>query len=148
MSSLFFGKKGVGRVCLDFWPVLKGPKGMIWIYNRYPESTCAQRRPSMQKMVWPGPKGAATTIRYEAFLEGIQDAEAVIAVSEAVDRHAAALGDELANECRKVLVDIIRYQTFGRDRTPTRPVHHGWQDCSRRLYECAAKAGAKLGAKR
>jgi Glycoside hydrolase 123, catalytic domain len=145
MLSLFRRKKGVGRICLDFWPVLKDKRGRgKWIYNRYPESSCGQRRPSMQKMTWPGKSGAQTTICYETFLEGIQDAEAVIVVSEAIDKHGEKIGAELKAECQKVLVDLLRYQTFGRDRAPTRPVHYGWQDCSRRLYECAAKVSAKL----
>jgi Glycoside hydrolase 123, catalytic domain len=144
-SSLFFGKQGMGRLCLDFWPVLKGKRGRsVWIYNRYPESSCNQRRPSLQKIVWPGPEGAATTIRFEAFVEGIQDAEAVIAVSEGLSKHGDKLGDELKADCQKVLVDLIRFQTFSRDRAPTRPVHFGWQDYSRRLYECASRIKAKL----
>jgi hypothetical protein len=146
MLSLFRRKKGVGRICLDFWPVLKDQRGRRkWIYNRYPESSCAQRRPSMQKMTWPGPEGAESTICYEAFLEGIQDAEAVVVVSEAIDRHADKIGTKLRAECQKVLVDLLRYQTFGRDHAPTRPVHHGWQEYSRRLYDCAAQVSARIG---
>ncbi len=145
MLSLFRRKKGAGRICLDFWSVLKDARGRgKWIFNRYPESSCNQRRPSMEKMTWAGESGAETTICYETFLEGIQDAEAVVAISEATHQHGEKIGAELKAECNRVLVDLLRYQTFGRDRAPTRPVHCGWQDYSRRLYECAAKVTAKL----
>jgi hypothetical protein len=147
MLSLFRRKQGIGRVCLDFWPVLGKGHRRKWIYNRYPESTCAQREPSMQKMTWPGPEGAATTMRYEALLEGIQDAEAVIVVSEAMDKHAAVIGLELVEECNAILVDLLRYQFFATDRGPLRPMHAGWQDLSRRLYECAAKVSKKIKGK-
>lgn len=145
MLSIFRCTQGVGRVCLDFWPVLKSGRSKKWIYNRYPHSSCGQRRPSMQKMTWPGPGGAATSLRFEAFLEGIQDAEAVMFVSKAMAHDAEKLGKELEAECRVVLADLMRSQYGGSDRGPLRPVHYGWQELSRRLYACAAKVAKAKG---
>ena len=144
-GALFRQTQGVGRACLDFWPVIPGKWGDIWIYNRYPQSTCQQRRPSLQKMVWAGPDGAETTIRYEAFLEGIQDSEAIVYISRAMEQNAKKLGPELMKECQDILVDnIMFHRAFGRVLLPMRPYYYGWQDLSARLYECAAKIEAVL----
>ena len=139
-KALLFQTRGVGRACLDFWGVEKGK----WIYNRYPRSTCTQRRPSLKKMTWAGPDGAATTIRYETFLEGIQDAEALIYVSKAISQNAKKLGPKLVQECKATISDTIRYQPYNRDRLPLRPYYYGWQNVSARMYECAAKIKQKL----
>ena len=50
-------------------------------------------------MTWAGPHGAETTLRYEAFCEGIQYAEAMIAVSEALDKKQESLGRERTRHC-------------------------------------------------
>ncbi|MCG3180159.1 MAG: hypothetical protein BIFFINMI_02516 [Phycisphaerae bacterium] len=150
--SLFFGTRGVGRICLDFWNVLKLPNGhRDWIYNRYPFSSCAQRAPSLQKMTWPGPSGAETTVRLEAFIEGLQEAEAGIVLSEAMNEHADAIGPELARRCHDVLADRLRYDG-SRDQMQwahsyVHVNHAGWQELSRRLLDCAAEVSAKLNSK-
>jgi Glycoside hydrolase 123, catalytic domain len=153
--SLLVRKQGLGRICLDFWPVLdgKGRKGQSDIYNRYPHSSCNQRQPAMKEFACPGEQGAESTVRFEALIEGLQEAEAMIVISEALDRHAEKLGKELAGKCRKVLVDRLRYC---RAHALLRSVHiyrgkafhtnhYGWRDLSRRLYDCAAQVGEKLG---
>jgi hypothetical protein len=149
-QSLLRNTKGVGRVCLDFWPVLEdtGRRRRQWIYNRYPHSSCAQRAPSLQKMTWPAPGGAGTTLRYEAFCEGIQEAEAMIYLSEALHEHAAKLGPRLAEACRRVMLDRLNYCRRW-DQMKWAHVyyhmhHYGWQELSRRLYDCAAAVAAKI----
>jgi hypothetical protein len=147
VCSLFRNTKGIGRVCLDFWAVIQGPRGSKRdIYNRFPNSSCAQREPSLKALTWPGPSGAETTLRYEAFCEGIQYAEAMIALSEAVDRHADALGPQLADECRGVLTDMLQYEhkTEGREQ-PLANSHADFQTLTVRLFGCAAKISQKLG---
>ncbi len=147
--ALWTRKQGIGRICLDFWPVIKDKRGrrMTDIYNRYPHSSCAQREPSLKSMSWPGPAGAETTLRFEALVEGLAEAEALIAVSEALYEHKARLGAELAAACEKVLADRLRFlwactrNTRGHFHT----YHYGWQDLNRRLFDCAAKAARKLG---
>jgi hypothetical protein len=154
-QSLFRFNQGVGRVCLDFWPLSRddgGGSGAGTIYNRFPASSCAQRAPALFYMTWAGPKGAETTVRFEAFSEGIQLAEADIVVSEALDTRAAELGQELADECRKLLVERLWY-LHSRDRQEWGKVyfrmdHRDWQELDRRLFECAAKVGAKLGGRK
>jgi len=139
--ALWVGKQGIGRICLDFWPVVKGRRGMSDIYNRYPHSSCAQREPSLKSLTWPGPDGAETTMRFEAFVEGLAESEALIVVSEALHTRKAQLGAELAAECERLLMDRLRFlwsrtrQAKGHYHTN----HLGWQDLNRRLFDCAAK---------
>jgi hypothetical protein len=142
VTALMKRTRGIGRVCLDFWDVLPHRSGQQDLYNRWPQSSCAQREPSMKKMAWAAPDGAATTLRYEAFCEGIQYADAMIAVSEAVDRKAAALGKERTAAFRDILVEMLRREvkTLAGPPTPLRPNHEGWQDLTRRLFEAAAVA--------
>jgi len=93
-------------------------------------------------MTWVGPDGAATTLRYEAFCEGIQYAEAMIVVSEAVDTKAAALGRERTEAFRQILVEMLRREVkcLAGPPAPLRPNHEGWQDLAKRLFEAAAEA--------
>ncbi|MGA2034519.1 MAG: glycoside hydrolase domain-containing protein [Thermoguttaceae bacterium] len=141
MCSLLLRTRGVGRICLDFWNVL-GSREPTDIYNCWPYSSCAQRAPSLKSMTWAGPKGAETTLRYEAFCEGIQYAEAMIAVSEALEKKPHVLGPERTDALRQVLVDLVLQQDKYRGPyVPLRPNHEGWQPLAKRLLEAAAQAG-------
>ena len=93
------GTSGIGRICLDFWPVAKGRD----LINRYPYSDCMQRRPTICRLSWPGPEGALPTARLEAFIEGLQDCEAMIVVAEALEK--SKIDGPLAEKCRKLLAD-------------------------------------------
>ena len=154
-QSLFRYNQGVGRICLDFWNVAnnnpgadRGVNNKFNIYNRFPSSSCAQRAPALFYLTWPGPQGAASTVRFEAFCEGLQLAEADIIVSEALDTHAAELGAELCAECRQLLVDRLWYLHSRDLQMWSRVFYHvdhcDWQQLDRRLLDCAAKVGAKL----
>ena len=149
-KSLFTETQGIGRIGLDFWDVLarrgEGSSGVgseFTLYNRFPMSSCAQREPSLKKMTWAGPNGAATTVMYEAFCEGIQDCEAVICISDAVDNQAAKLGPELVAESHSVLADLARYHVNAGWGNFYHSANFEWQDLSRRLYDCAAKVTRK-----
>ncbi|MDD4888798.1 MAG: hypothetical protein PHU85_02620 [Phycisphaerae bacterium] len=145
LTSLMRRTRGVGRICLDFFDVAGGAQrggvgSSLTIYNRWPQSSCAQREPSLKKMVWAGPDGAATTMRYEAFCEGVQFAEALIVVSEAIDAKAAALGADRVEAYRQLLTDLWRREVRGGWGSPLRPNHEGWQDITRRLLDAAAES--------
>jgi len=147
--ALYCGTRGIGRIGLDYWDVIKDVRGRAGnIYNRWPHSTCAQRSPNLYRLAWASPDGPAATVRYEQFREGLQDTEAVVYVARALGEHAEKLGAELADECRRLLIDRMRYC---RRRAPEisgevyfRSYHHGWQDLTRRLYAAAAKAADSL----
>jgi hypothetical protein len=156
--SVARGARGLGRVCLDFWPVNPAKKthekqgdSMQDIINRYPESTCRQRRPVITKLACPGPKGAEPTLRLEAIIEGTQEMEAVILLSEAAARHSARLGPDLAARAKKVVEDHLRMKNLawsqlrgGQLRVAFHVDHYGWQEVNRRLFATAAEVSKKL----
>jgi hypothetical protein len=149
--ALWTRKQGIGRICLDFWPVFGKKQGWaksLDIYNRWPHSTCAQRRPSLRKLTRPGPEGAETTMRYEALVEGVQEAEAVIVVNEGA-ASADKVGAELAAKCEKLMRDRIWFcrvaNRISEHFTVVHVDHKGWQDLSRRLFTLAGEVEKKLG---
>ena len=147
--ALYCGTRGIGRIGLDYWDLIKNARGRTTtVFNRWPHSSCAQRSPNLYRLAWPAPDGPAATVRYEQFRQGLQDTEAVVFVARAVGEHANELGGDLAGQCRRLLVDRMRYC---RRRAPEdsgqvyfRSYHHGWQGLTRRLYAAAAKVAAKL----
>jgi RNA polymerase sigma factor (sigma-70 family) len=146
--ALFTLKQGLGRICLDYWNLQKDKRGRSSdLFNRWPHSTCAQRKPSLMKMSWPGPTGAETTTRYEQFIEGIQHAEAVIILSEGAGNEAK-VGKELAARCRKLLRENLKFcylQGRSSERVTSVQVnHHGWKDLLKRTYELAGEVSRKL----
>jgi len=155
MTALMRRTRGVGRICLDFFDVMAKPSAgsggvgsVRTIYNRWPHSSCAQREPSLKCMLRPAPEGPTTTLRYEAFCEGIQFAEALVALSEAIDVKAAALGQDKVAAYRKLLTEMWQREVRVGGGSPLRPNHGGWQDQIRQLFEAmgeSAKAGSGSG---
>lgn len=146
-QAIFLRKQGIGRIGFDFWDVVPtrhdADDGRN-IYNRYPQSSCAQRAPALYKLCWPGPEGAETTQRFEVLCQGIQETEAMLAISQALDQRAGKLDPVLADRCRKVLLDRLWVVN-------TRPIlsahwatmanhlnHYGWQELDKRCFDCAA----------
>ncbi len=150
--SLFTGKQGAGRMGLDFWPVGKFAKGrgMDNLFNRWPQSTCMQREPTVFRLTSPGPEGAVPNLRFEALREGMQEAEALIQISEAADKDAARLGPELTGRIHTLILDRLcackNWEDWEiSDGGHGLMMHTGWQDLNRRLYATAAEVAAKLG---
>jgi hypothetical protein len=146
--GVFCGKQGIGRICLDFFEVMEKARGRVSqrdIYNRYPHSSCDQRQPTLKKLVWAAPGGPATTMRYEALCEGLQECEALLVLS----RGAAKAGGELAGKCEKCIRDHLWYcHTRNQHRWAHSYVHmnhEGWQELSRRTFDLAAEVAEKLG---
>ncbi len=147
--SLYCGTRGFGRMGLDYWYVVKRPDGKYdRIFNRWPHSSCAQREPNLYRLADSAPDGPAPTVRFEQVREGIQEAEAMIAVAEALGEHADRLGPELAAECRQLLIDRLNYcrrtcpEAYG--RIGFRTNHTGWQTLAERLFAAAAKVAKCL----
>jgi hypothetical protein len=151
-NGIWCQKQGIGRICLDFWSVMKNKGGSdtggFDLYNRYPHSSCAQREPSLKKLSWPGPEGAEPTINYEAFAEGLQETEAEMALSRAAAAEAT-VGKDLADKCRGLLRERLMF-CHARDHMQwNRPFYHldhyGWQDLARRTFDLAGEVAGKLG---
>ena len=99
-------QRGIGRISIDGWPVLKAKDGRRagFAHERYPESNwrnlCLDNY-----LLAPGPKGPGTTTRYEALRDGLQESEARIFIEKALldPAQAAKLGPDLVQRCRTTL---------------------------------------------
>jgi len=114
-------QRGAGRLGGDFWDVLgsdapsagrQWARGMLTARFQGGEGKWGQLilRTSYTA---PGSNGAAPTVRYEAFREGLQDCEARIAIEKALldPARKARLGDDLAQRAQQVLDDRTRVLT-------------------------------------
>jgi len=103
--------RGIGRICLDYWwlPTAKKRRRRGWNhFNRWPHSSCAQREPTIWALAYPGPDGAVQTIRLQAILEGVQDAEALVCVTEAAYTQPDRLGPDLTARCKAFFLERIQ----------------------------------------
>lgn len=146
--SLYAETRGIGRLGLDYFLFEKeAPGGRVsrqHIFNRWPHSSVAGHgEPTILAMAHPGPDGPMATTRLELMREGIQEAEAVILLADALRTQKDKLGAELAERCRQVLLDRI---AFCRMMEIVEDGHAGWQERSRNLYETAAEVGRTLAA--
>ena len=145
--ALYQGKCGVGRMGLDFWefPRKNRPGYVMDIYNRWPQSTCSQRRPTLMKLAWSAAEGPVPTVRFELLLEGLQEAEAMLFIADAAANQAGRLGAELVAECKRLQVDRINVaRVVNGYRGVASGDYAGWQAASRRLYETAARVAKTL----
>ena len=105
-------------------------------------------RPGMpvSAMLWPGKHGAEPSVRFEALLEGLQEAEARIFLEQALDRKL--LPAPLAARARTALLEHNR-GTFYLSSLSDYPLYSehtfDWQDRSARLFEVAAEAAKGVG---
>ena len=125
------GLGGLGRVGADYWAgtylhATRGAHGMV------PGLAVAA-------VLWPGPDGAESTARYEALVEGLQEAEARIALQRALD--GGKLSGEQAERARRALVESERttriIPPFNRMGLLGR-YYCSWRANARRLYGAAA----------
>ncbi|MCK5528099.1 MAG: hypothetical protein KAI74_00335 [Kiritimatiellae bacterium] len=149
--ALFTKKTGLSRICFDYWdvPDPNNPDRKPGdIYNRWLHSTCAQREPSLKRMSWPGVEGAETTTRFENLIVGIQEAEALIVLSEGA-ANEEKVGKKLADKCRSVMrrqLGFAHYNNIYSERHIMLHVnYYGWQDMSAELYAVAGEVAAKMG---
>jgi Glycoside hydrolase 123, catalytic domain len=146
--GLWCGKQGIGRICLDYWPVLKGKRGARDIYNRYPHSSCAQREPSLKWMTSPGKQGAESNKRFELFVLGLQEAEAMMVISKGA-ASGARVGAELTAKCEKLLRERLTFchaRDVKRWNHPYYNTNHtGWRDLNKRTFDLAGEVAKKLG---
>ena len=157
--ALYGSTRGFGRCILDGWAVpseINGTKRLIYEYNRWPHSSCAQREPTVVSLAQPGPDGAMNSVRLDVMREGLQEAEAAIFIGQAMDTQAAKLGAELVGRCRQLLADrinVCRSIWYGRALAGTQDgkSHVGagceWQERSAKLYVLAAEVRKKLETK-
>ena len=136
--ALVAGYNGIGRIGGDYWAG--------GYYDGCRVSAYHMAGYSILKTLWPGPAGAEPSARFEAILEGIQEAEARIFVEQAVQR------DLLPKDVAARATDVLNRHNSG---TLFIPVHAsadllteaapGWRERSRRLYGAAAEVAARVG---
>ncbi len=156
--ALYSSTRGIGRICLDYWYMAGATRTHYRndstkdYFNRYPHSCCFQRRPTITQMGWPGPEGAEPTVRFEAMVESLQAAEAVMHLSDAIDNRSAKIGAELEGRIRRFLARRVRTVfSIGGLRGNTRQgsnIHaypFGLRRMNRELYDLAAEVAGKTG---
>jgi Glycoside hydrolase 123, catalytic domain/Glycoside hydrolase 123 N-terminal domain len=118
--------RGVGRLGADFWPVFargrsKGKHPTQIITGRYDRNWHGGYiRYSCPGILGLGKDGPVPSARFEAFREGIQEAEARIFIEQALLNPAdkAKLGAELSGKCQQLLDERVRVGriAFGSNR--------------------------------
>ena len=135
---LVAGANGVARWAADWWNNIyfRGVKAGHYLI---PGMSCAAY------VLWPGQNGAESSARFEAILEGTQEAEVRIFLEQATDRNL--LSTELAEKARDVLFRHNKETLFVPDLGSSYYLfyHNGWRERSRRLYRVAAEAAAEVG---
>jgi hypothetical protein len=147
------GPRGLGRIGVDFWPVLKDVQGRprMSLAGRYPEAAWGQLNLNfcIPFILGKGKEGPLATVRSEALREGIQEVEARIYLEKALldDDAKTLLGDELLARCRKALDDRIRLCLHSAGEGESYFISSGWNERSELLFGLAAEVAKKYGGK-
>ncbi|HUW58823.1 MAG TPA: glycoside hydrolase domain-containing protein [Planctomycetota bacterium] len=155
------GQRGIGRIGLDYWPVIRNARGRragrAW--ERYPKANWRNLNIT-DNLLAPGRDGPIATARFEMLREGVQECEARIFIQTALD--GKKITGALAETCRTVLADRDTFlrnaaivQGKGRpwfdNMNPSDEAYllyaTTWQSQSERLYKAAADVSRKLGGK-
>lgn len=141
--DLAAGYRGVGRIGADFWEVSTSDSsgnvfGWGTLYGRYPASSVGQigLTTGCPYLLAPGPDGPIASAQFENLREGIQAAEALIAVQQAME--SKKLPDELDSRCRALVAERVsasRQYKLGMSG-------QDWQDRDRRLFALAGEVAA------
>jgi hypothetical protein len=104
-AALQGNRRGIGRVGGDFWPLPTGKESKF-------QPLCTDHggcsmTTTILAMTSPGPDGAVFNERLEMFREGVQVAEAIIAVQRSLD--GKRIGGELAERAERLLDERARY---------------------------------------
>ena len=148
-------QRGFGRMAADFWPVLGEGKRKRSIVARHPQSSWSQLNLRATPYVYPGPKGALSTVRLEMLREGMQECEARIFIEKALLEKK--IDGDLAARCQALLdrrVQAIIDAHSGNLRKPRSVkleglreyVNSDWRGESDKLYAAAAEVAKTLGA--
>jgi hypothetical protein len=144
--GLYSLQRGFGRVGLDYWPGLipRGNSGYV-LFRRWLRSRAHPGGVNPPWLCYPGPDGPQTSVCLESMREGLQESEAVVQISRALEAHPDRLGPALAAACRRLLADryafVRRGPRYGWQKVYYHLNHYGWQALSRRTYALAGRLG-------
>jgi len=138
--AVSFGRSGFTRVGADEWAGvhydgMTTPKWLTGIPVLF--------------TLWPGAQGAESSARFEALIEGLQEAEARIFLEQALDR--GKVPQDLAAKVRKVLSENLQETMFFEGNSiihAFEEYHYHWQERSGRLYRAAAEVARLVGPQR
>jgi len=139
--SLAMGRSGFFKMGADEWATAH------WDGMRIPTWVVGQ---PVLFLLWPGEDGAEPSARFEALVEGIQEAEARIFIERALDRDQVP--QDVERRARAALTANLLETSFIQNKLciyELEQYHYRWQERSRELYRAAAEvAGAGRGAGR
>jgi hypothetical protein len=145
------GQRGLGRIGLDYWPVIRNSRGerITQASERYPKASWRNLNIS-DSLLAPGPEGPLATARFEMLREGTQECEARIFIQTALD--SGRLPEALAAQLRQVLSQRDEFlkkaaivpgtgRPWFADAAPSEEAYLGyalgWREESERLYKAA-----------
>jgi len=163
--KVWSGLDGIGRIGADFWPIARPRKqgetsrpqsnrrrtySVAGLYSSW--GGLGLNTYSISYVLGRGRERPVPTARFEAFREGIQEAEARIYLERVLTDGArrATLGEELAARTQELLDERVRVVLDADIRYKGLHDHRwfvcsGWQARSEALYVVAAGVSRKLG---
>ncbi len=157
--NLTGGQRGIGRIGLDYWRVLKTSDGRRTanVSDRYPKASWRNLNIT-DSLLAPGKNGPLATARFEMLREGVQECEARIFIQTLLDR--GRLPAPLAERCRSVLAERDEFlkkaaivlgggkRPWFADASPSEDAYlgyvSGWQEQSEKLYSAAAEVAQAM----
>ena len=138
--SIMLGDYGIGRICLDYWPVDGGnsvghSRGTY--YSKWHNSSAQQRTPHFKWMALPGEKGPIPSIKLELLREGNQETAARMKIE------CALTDNKLTAKQKKLAIKLLSErhaigQIWQGNKNPVRAkIGKGWQQRSAELYRLA-----------
>ena len=132
-TGLNSGLRGIAQVGGDHWESFGD--GFTMGVPRYAGF-------SPESLLYPGDHGAVSSVRYEALLQGLQEAEARICIEQALE--GGKLPDALKAELKQALVSYANEKAFSFGYHPYLRENYGWMARVRIIYNAAAKAKQAL----
>jgi len=136
--AIICGARGIARMGADYWADTyhAGWNGGVQVGM------------PVTALLWPGPNGAESSVRFECFREGLQEAEARIFLERMLE--GPLRGTPEAEGIQEVLDARIRETLFvppGSSAPRIAEYYGGWQKRSHTLYSATALAARLAGAK-
>jgi len=159
-QTMMANRPGLGQIGADFWaPPPRKPGGyrLRTLYSRFPHSAnvgSGNRGCTTNQLLYPGPDGAAPTIRFEMVRENIQECEARIFLEKLlILKQMCPLSQELAAKAQAVLDERTRwhrvnYNFHGYPAAALSWPYSGWQARAAKLYEVAAEVAKAMAEKK
>ncbi|KKM50412.1 hypothetical protein LCGC14_1556050, partial [marine sediment metagenome] len=135
-NGLTSGLRGVAQVGADHWEAFG--EGFTLGVGRFPGFSC-------ENILYPGEKGADSSLRYEAFIQGLQETEARIVIEQAIE--SGGVPSALKKQLRQALISYANEKAFSFGYHTYARENYGWRARARIIYNAAAKVSKTLAKK-